>query len=83
MPVVNVYVVRHGETIENAQGIIQGQLDTKLNDLGRAQAIRVGEVLSSIQFHYAFTSDLSRARDVCFMTMTHFIITSNAILSSV
>ncbi|KAG8954460.1 hypothetical protein FRC04_011787 [Tulasnella sp. 424] len=46
MPVVNVYVVRHGETVENANGIIQGQLDTQLNELGRMQAGRLGDVLS-------------------------------------
>lgn len=64
MPVINVYVVRHGETVENANGIIQGQLDTQLNELGRMQAERLGDVLSGVRLHYAFTSDLSRARDV-------------------
>ncbi|KAG8894639.1 hypothetical protein FRC00_008651 [Tulasnella sp. 408] len=46
MPIVNVYIVRHGETVENAKGIIQGQLDTQLNELGRTQAERLAEVLS-------------------------------------
>ncbi|KAG8920171.1 hypothetical protein FRC01_000886, partial [Tulasnella sp. 417] len=63
MPIVNVYIVRHGETFENAKGIIQGQLDTQLNELGRTQAERLGEVLSGVRFDHAFTSDLSRARD--------------------
>ena len=31
-------VVRHGETEENLQGILQGQRDTKLNELGLRQA---------------------------------------------
>ncbi|KAH7343272.1 hypothetical protein B0J17DRAFT_641683 [Rhizoctonia solani] len=30
-----VYVIRHGETNENRLGIIQGQMDTQLNDAGR------------------------------------------------
>ncbi|KAG8993885.1 hypothetical protein FRB90_000572 [Tulasnella sp. 427] len=63
MPIVNVYVVRHGETAENAEGIIQGQLDTQLNELGRTQAARVGDYLSAVAFDHAYTSDLSRARD--------------------
>ncbi|KIO34758.1 hypothetical protein M407DRAFT_240563 [Tulasnella calospora MUT 4182] len=63
MPIVNVYIVRHGETVENAKGIIQGQIDTQLNELGRTQAERLGEVLSGVRFTHAYTSDLSRARD--------------------
>ena len=33
---------RHGQTDHNASGIWQGQLDTALSDLGRAQAPRGG-----------------------------------------
>ena len=29
-----IYIIRHGETNENRQGIIQGQMDTQLNDAG-------------------------------------------------
>lgn len=64
MPTVVVRLVRHGETNENVQGIMQGQLDTELNDLGRAQAERLAEALESIPFQYAFTSDLRRASEV-------------------
>lgn len=56
-----VYIVRHGETNENALGIIQGQLDTKLNETGIMQARLVGEELKDIPFKQAFTSDLQRA----------------------
>lgn len=30
-----VYLIRHGETDSNAQGIIQGQTDVPLNAVGR------------------------------------------------
>lgn len=35
---VTLYFIRHGETDWNAEGRLQGQLDTPLNDHGRAQA---------------------------------------------
>jgi probable phosphoglycerate mutase len=38
-----IYLVRHGETAFNAEGRLQGRLDSPLTDLGRAQARAVGE----------------------------------------
>jgi len=58
---VRTYIVRHGETHENRAGIVQGQLDTSLNELGLEQARLVGEALRLVPFDFALTSDLSRA----------------------
>lgn len=49
---------------ENAAGIIQGQLDTELNEAGRYQAVVVGKALKDAKFTHAFTSDSHRAVDV-------------------
>ncbi|KAJ7286368.1 phosphoglycerate mutase-like protein [Mycena rebaudengoi] len=57
----NVYVVRHGETQENREGIIQGQLDTALNDTGVEQARLVANALRAVPFDFAYSSDLVRA----------------------
>jgi probable phosphoglycerate mutase len=46
MPVI--YLVRHGQTAWNAEYRLQGQIDTPLNDKGRAQAKRNGEVLKGL-----------------------------------
>ena len=59
-----VYVVRHGETDANRQEIIQGHLDTHLNEAGLAQAELVASALKDVAFDIAFTSDLSRAARV-------------------
>lgn len=64
MPAVFVHIVRHGETTENNQGIMQGQLDTVLNEAGKAQAEIVAKALECVRFDHAFTSDLRRASDV-------------------
>lgn len=60
--VARVYLVRHGETQANRDGIIQGQQDTQLNALGVEQARIVGEALKEEEIGCAFSSDLSRAR---------------------
>ena len=59
--VVRVYIVRHGETQENQDGVIQGQQDTVLNKNGEEQARMVGEALKGAKIGVAFTSDLTRA----------------------
>jgi len=43
--IVKVYIVRHGETASNAAGIIQGQLNTALNEAGVKQAKVIAEAL--------------------------------------
>ncbi|KAG6868824.1 hypothetical protein C0993_009706 [Termitomyces sp. T159_Od127] len=72
MPILaRVYIVRHGETQENRDGIIQGQLDTALNAVGLEQARMVGEKLRSVPFEMAFTSDLSRAVQTAETILAH------------
>lgn len=43
-----LFVVRHGQTGWNAAGRLQGQTDTDISDLGRAQADRNGAVLKEL-----------------------------------
>ena len=63
-PPMRVYVVRHGETEENRKGIVQGQLDTKLNAAGVQQAKCVARALKDVPFVVALSSDLERAVQV-------------------
>ena len=65
MPIY-VHIVRHGETTENRTGVIQGQLDTSLNEEGINQARKAGERFTreGIWFEKIWTSDLKRTRDV-------------------
>lgn len=59
---VEIYLVRHGETDWNLQGRLQGQEDIPLNETGRKQAQACGEALRGVEFHKIFSSPLSRAR---------------------
>ncbi|KAG2121311.1 phosphoglycerate mutase-like protein [Suillus clintonianus] len=69
--IARLYVIRHGETEWNRARIIQGQADSKLNDLGETQAATTGEALKAIQFDKAFTSDLSRASKTAEIILQH------------
>ena len=62
--VAKVYIVRHGETDANREGIIQGQLDTALNDAGIGQARLAADALEDVPFGAAYSSDLQRAMKV-------------------
>ncbi|KAL1720099.1 histidine phosphatase superfamily [Schizophyllum commune] len=63
-PLTIVYIVRHGETEENLKMIMQGHLDTQLNETGKEQAKLVADALREVAFDKAYSSDLSRAREL-------------------
>ena len=48
--IVDMWVVRHGQTVDNVNGIYQGQTEGKLTETGISQAIRVGQRLASERF---------------------------------
>ncbi|XP_035664845.1 fructose-2,6-bisphosphatase TIGAR-like isoform X3 [Branchiostoma floridae] len=53
-------VVRHGETRENKEFILQGQMNTNLSDVGYHQAGLAGKRLMNQLFTHVYTSDLNR-----------------------
>jgi|CXWL01.1.fsa_nt_gi probable phosphoglycerate mutase len=55
------YIVRHGETDDNANGIFQGQSGRGLNRRGQAQAARLAERLRRTRIDAIVSSDLERA----------------------
>ena len=63
MRVRRLVMLRHGQTEFNAGSRMQGQLDTDLTDLGRAQAVAAAEVLAKRQPVLIVSSDLRRAYD--------------------
>src|SRR6478735_9231229 len=56
-----VYLARHGNTEWNAQGRWQGQLDSPLTALGRAQAAAVANLVVGEPVDAVFCSPIGRA----------------------
>ena len=56
-----IILVRHGETVDNARQIMQGQTQGELNDKGRDQARQVAQRLACEQLDAVVASDLRRA----------------------
>jgi glucosyl-3-phosphoglycerate phosphatase len=61
-----IFVLRHGETEWNAEGRMQGRLDSPLTEAGRAQARRQAQLLAqagvTLASHALWTSPQGRAR---------------------
>ena len=61
MTVRRLVMLRHGQTAFNFGSRMQGQLDTELTELGRAQAVAAAEALAKHQPLLIVSSDLRRA----------------------
>ncbi len=60
-----LYLVRHGETVDNVRQVMQGQTQGALNEHGIAQAEEVAERMAAVTIDAFVSSDLKRAYDTC------------------
>lgn len=58
---MEIYIVRHGETIWNEQKLLQGRTDIELNENGRMLATITGQRLMDTHFDIIYSSPLKRA----------------------
>lgn len=58
---MEIYIVRHGETLWNKDKRLQGRTDIELSDYGRELAIKVGVALKDTKIDRIFSSPLKRA----------------------
>lgn len=58
-----LYLVRHGETVDNINRIMQGQTQGQLNETGLKQAETVASEMADKHFDAIVASDLKRAVD--------------------
>lgn len=66
-------LVRHGQSTANRDGVLQGQLDAPLSELGRRQASQLGAWLAQrgMDWDAVYCSPLSRARDTARLITEH------------
>jgi probable phosphoglycerate mutase len=62
---LRIFLIRHGQTDENARGVLQGHSDTRLNALGRRQAEALASRLNRFapRIETLVASDLARAAE--------------------
>lgn len=68
------FMVRHGETVANKDGVAAGIFDTPLTEKGREQAIHLERIIfgSKLHLNYIVHSGLSRARDTAVLLNQRF-----------
>ncbi len=66
-----LYLIRHGQSIANETGIIQGRKEFPLSATGQKQAKLVGEFFSSIALDYIYSSDQGRAYETATAISQH------------
>ena len=60
---MTLFLIRHGQTTANLEGIYSGHSDVPLTDLGRQQAEAIRPILAKYSFDRVYSSDLRRAAD--------------------
>ncbi len=63
MIMTTLYLVRHGETVDNVNQIMQGQTQGQLTENGVRQAVMVRDELKAVPFDAVISSDLRRSVD--------------------
>ena len=61
IPHMQLYIIRHGQTVWNAAGKLQGRTDIELNQNGIDAAKDLGRRLHDVHFDKIFSSPLKRA----------------------
>ncbi|KAK9465627.1 histidine phosphatase superfamily [Lipomyces arxii] len=74
--ILQIFIIRHGQTNENVRRIIQGHQNTNLNDLGISQAKTCGSLLQYVHFDAIWSSDLNR----CIQTRDQALATQIGVL---
>lgn len=60
---MELYLVRHGETVWNREGRYYGSFDVGLSPRGKAQARKLGEIFGKLSFDKVYVSPSRRAVD--------------------
>lgn len=68
---MELYIVRHGETVWNADKKLQGSVDIELNENGRRLAGETGENLEGTEFDCIYSSPLIRAYETACLIRGH------------
>lgn len=68
---VELYLIRHGQTVWNEMGKLQGRADIELNENGRRVAGELGLKLDNVDFDVIYSSPLIRAYETACLIRGH------------
>ncbi len=68
---MEIYIIRHGETVWNAKKLLQGSTDIELNENGRELAGITGQNLEEVAFDKIYSSPLIRAYETACLIRGH------------
>lgn len=60
---LQIQLIRHGETVTNALGLVTGTMDVHLTEVGRERAVALGRAFKEQRFDAAWSSTLRRSID--------------------
>ncbi len=75
----HLYIVRHGETAWNREGLCQGHTDIPLSSVGIEQAKSLSREFQEIPLEAIYSSDLCRAKQTALLASQH---SSSSIITS-
>ncbi len=70
-PILTIHLVRHGETLFNRRGLVQGWVDSPLTAVGVAQARSVAQEFSGRPLTGLYSSTSERAEDTAIAIGSH------------
>lgn len=79
MSETSLTICRHGRTDYNGKGIVQGQLETKINETGEKQAEALAKRLSTQEFDAIYSSTMKRALQTAQIVNKHHDLEINQV----
>ena len=80
---MRVYIVRHGESDNNAKKLWTGWLDVGLTTQGRLDALRASAFLRDVRFDKVYSSDLYRATETAAIALPRYPIETSPLLREI
>ena len=74
---MKVYVIRHGESQYNKEGLYTGWTNVPLTEKGEADARRAGALLDGVSFDKIYSSDLKRAMNTAEIAIPNCVCETN------
>lgn len=80
---MKVYVIRHGESVNNLEYKWTGHLDVNLTPKGYLDAKKAGEIIKNVNFNKVFSSDLKRAVETAKTALTNYEVETTPLLREI